>query len=163
MADKATTQRSHCTFWVYISGSAARHDAFFLYKVASPFLWTRDDLRHLRAGKCLNRRPGRAGWNCDANRFLSNASATHHPRRGVLGVWPPAAGMCPARWQARHRKLPKFSGAHTMKPLFFMRPSTRVCNEVLLGSARGPALGTSLCGRLAWPQSCFAQCKRHWH
>ena len=108
----------------------------FLQKLASPFLWTRDDLRHLRARKCPNRHPGRAGWSC-MNRFRSNASATHHPRRGVRGVWPPAAGMCPARWQAGHRKLPKIQRGTYREIIVFWRPSSKVatkCSFVLPGA-----------------------------
>ena len=100
----------HIAPFGHISVSAAQPAAFFLHKVASPFLWTRDDLRHLRAGKCLNRHPGRVGWNCDANRFLFNASATHHPRRGVLGVLAPSGRHVPgalAGWAQKVAKIPR--------------------------------------------------------
>ena len=112
---------------------------FFFIQLRRRFCWSRNDLRHLRAGKCLNRHPGRAGWNCDANRFLSNASATHHPRRGVLGVWPPAAGMCPARWQAGHRTCQNSAG-HVPRNHCFLATELQGCNEVLLCSARGRPL-----------------------
>ena len=142
----------HIAAFGHISVSAAQPAAFFLHKVASPFLWTHDDLRHLRAGKCLNRNPGRVGWNCDANRFLFNASATHHPRRRVLSVLAPSGQHVPGALAGWAQKVAKKSAGHVRRNQCFsddraprlQRSATLLCP--------GPALGTSLCARLAWPQ-----------
>ena len=130
----------HIAPFGHISISAAQPAAVFLHKVASPFLWTRDDLRHLRAGKCLNRNPGRVGWNCDANRFLFNASATHHPRRGVLGVLAPSGRHVPGALAGWAPKVAKNSTGTYHETVVFQSTELQGCNEVLLCSARGQPL-----------------------
>ena len=54
--------------------------------------------------------------------------------------WPPAAGMCPARWQAGHRKLPKIQRGTYHETIVFQATEHQGCNEVLLCSARGQPL-----------------------
>ena len=54
--------------------------------------------------------------------------------------WPPAAGVCPARWQAGRRKCPKNSAGHILRNHCFLATELQGCNEVLLCSARGRPL-----------------------
>ena len=59
----------------------------------------------------------------------------------VWAFWPSAAGLCTARWQAGHRKLPKNQRGTYREVLVFWRPSAKVaakCSFVLLGA--GPRL-----------------------
>ena len=71
------------------------------------------------------------------NDFFFNASASLHLRRGVWAFWPSAAGVCPARWQAGHRKLPKNPRGTYRENFVFWRPSSKVaakCSFVLPGA-----------------------------
>ena len=147
--NKTTTRRPHCTFWAPFRLGCATGSVFSAQSRCAPHCG--------RATTCGTSRQESARtatlpvWGVIAvpDEFLLTRRRPSTTGVAVFAFWPSAAGLCTARWQAGHRKLPKFSGARTTTPLFFRRPSTRVCNEVLLGSARGPALGTSLCGRLA--------------
>ena len=80
------------------------------------------------------------GWNCDANRFLFNASATHHPRRGVLGVLAPSGRHVPGALAGWAQKVAKKSAGHVPRKPCFLATELQGCSEVLLCSARGRPL-----------------------
>ena len=69
--------------------------------------------------------------------FFSTRRRPTAPGVAFWAFWPPAAGMCPARWQAGHRKLPKIPRGTYRENIVFWRPSYKVaakCSFVLPGA-----------------------------
>ena len=72
--------------------------------------------------------------------FFSTRRRPTTPGVAFWAFWPPAAGMCPARWQAGHRKLPKNQRGTYHETVVFHATELQGCNKVLLCSARGQPL-----------------------
>ena len=137
MVEVKTPRDVHIAPFGHLSVSAVQQAAFFCTKVVSPSLWTRDALRHLQAGKCLNCNPARVGCNCGAGRILVNASASFHHRRGCLGVLALSGRFVHGTLAGWAQKVAKNSAGHVPRSHCFLATERQGCSEVLLCSARG--------------------------